>query len=59
MAEKKVMSAQITPFTTMCPSSVWCRRGDRTIVPLSSVPPGEPASTYGCPLFIHGDTRVR
>lgn len=39
MAPKKVMSPQITLFPTMCPSTVWCRRGDWTIVPLSSSAP--------------------
>lgn len=57
MAQKKVMSPQIAPFATMCPSTVWCRRGDRTIAPLSRSP------KIGCvhlrlPLSIHRDTWV-
>lgn len=57
MAQKKVMSPQIVPFVTMCPSTVWCRRGDGTIVPLSQSP------DMGCvhlrlPLSIHADTWV-
>lgn len=48
---------QITPFVTMCPSTVWCRRGDRTIAPLSDSP------QIGCdhlrlPLSIHRGTWV-
>lgn len=57
MAQKKVMSPQIVPFTTMCPSTVRCRRGDGTIAPLSQSP------QIGCghlrlPLSIHRDTWV-
>lgn len=61
MAEKKVMSAQITLLPTMCPSTVWCRRGDWTIVPLSGVPPPPRRACVHLrlPLFIHGDTWAR
>lgn len=57
MAQKKVMSPQIAPFATMCPSTVRCRRGDGTIALLSHSP------QIGCghlrlPLSIHRDTWV-
>lgn len=57
MAQKKVMSPQIVPLSTMCPSTFWCRRGDGTITPLSQAP------KIGCghlrlPLSIHTDTWV-